>query len=158
MQIISIEVVFASGLKISDNATIDDSQQLHVSDRLVQLLLELDRTEAPPVITVTMDGQSVSVFQRAGQFVLSGEIPEVLPEATQSMCARFLAPFLVPTKDQRQQFGRFLHTLSAASLAGAVGFWHSTTTWTASTVLNELGLAIAFVVTFYRGMVSMKGE
>jgi len=158
MQIIEIEAVFASGLKIVDCATVDDSLHLDVSDRLLQLLREMDKTEALPVITATVNGQAVTIRRRGELLELGGDLPVQAQELPASACARLLEPFLAPTKDQRQQVGRFLHTLSAASLAGAVGFWHSTSAWTTGAVLNELGLAIAFVITFYQGMVSMKGE
>jgi hypothetical protein len=158
MRLIEIAFDFPSGMSISDTATIDDTSTVYVSERLLQVLRVMDLTEAPPAVTVMLDGQCVEVSQRGESFEVCCDITAQLSEPPPAIGARLLAPFLEPTKDQRQQFGRFLHTISAASLVGAVGFWHSTSVWTTSAVLNELGLAVAFVVTLYRGMVSMKGE
>ena len=62
------------------------------------------------------------------------------------------------TKDQRQQFGRFAHTLSAASIVGAVGYWHSTQVWTVAAAANVALLLVLFVLLFSAGMDSMNGE
>jgi len=62
------------------------------------------------------------------------------------------------SKDQRQQFGRFCHALSVASRVSFVGYWHSTSSWTWSAILNEAALAAIIVLTFTEGMDSMNGE
>jgi hypothetical protein len=45
---------------------------------------------------------------------------------TRLRLAAGLQPFITPAKDQRQQVGRFCHTLAAAAFLEAVGVWHST--------------------------------
>ncbi|CAD6556548.1 hypothetical protein LMG28727_06135 [Paraburkholderia kirstenboschensis] len=69
-----------------------------------------------------------------------------------------LQPFLDPSNDQRQQFGRFCHTLAAAAFLGAVGVWHSTKAWTAADIKLEVSLVASFMLTFVQGMISIKGE
>jgi hypothetical protein len=58
-----------------------------------------------------------------------------------------------PTKDQRQQNGRFLHTLSASSIGGAVGYVHSRSSWDLPTVIGAISLAAVGLVLWY-----MEGE
>ncbi|WP_147309881.1 hypothetical protein [Paraburkholderia sp. BL6669N2] len=53
-------------------------------------------------------------------------------------------------------FGRFCHALTVASLVSFVGYWHSTSSWTWSAILNEAALAAIIVLTFTEGMDSMK--
>jgi hypothetical protein len=88
--------------------------------------------------------------------VLKGTL-ESLPQPA-AWWLRILQAFVPQTRDQRQQFGRLMHTLSAAALIGAIGFWHSTSAWTGGNILSEANLVLAFVITYYEGMVSMKGE
>jgi hypothetical protein len=87
--------------------------------------------------------------------VLDGE-PET--SVADSFWSRLVSIFRSPTRDQRQQLGRFCHSVSVAALAGAVGLWHSTTNWTFSNVFNEAVLTVVFLLAFYEGMVSMNGE
>jgi hypothetical protein len=63
-----------------------------------------------------------------------------------------------PTKDQRQQNGRLLHTLSAASIVGAVGYAHSASSWDLLTAVNTIALAAIGLVLWYCGYFNMKGE
>jgi hypothetical protein len=71
---------------------------------------------------------------------------------------RFLHPIALPTKDQRQQNGRFMQTLSAASIVGAVGYAHSAVRWDLPTLLNTASLALLGVVLWYAGLLAMKGD
>ncbi|PVX85770.1 hypothetical protein [Paraburkholderia unamae] len=75
MEIIRIEVTFASGMTITDTVSIDTSQRLHVSERLQQLLREMDKTEALPVITCVIAGRIVEVSRRGDLFEILGELP-----------------------------------------------------------------------------------
>ncbi|WP_427308732.1 hypothetical protein [Cupriavidus sp. H39] len=63
-----------------------------------------------------------------------------------------------PTKEQRQQSGRFAHTLSAAALIGASGYVGSSRAWNLSAVADVLSLIAIGVVLFLVGAVLSKGD
>lgn len=65
---------------------------------------------------------------------------------------------IAPTKDQRQQSGRFAHTLSAAAVIGAAGYVGSGRVWTLSAVTDVLSLVGIGVVLFFVGAVLSKGD
>lgn len=157
MEIVDLVVEYPSGLSISDRATyVADLKIVHPSMRLAMILLELDATEAPPTAFAVFDGGEVELeAQLDGTFQVTGEVPETVPVET-----GFIATLLARawTKDQRQQFGRFAHTLSAASLVGAIGYWHSTDDWSLHASLSVAFLIVACVILFVQGMKSMNGE
>lgn len=155
MKIISVVVEFATGMEITDGASLDpDSMTVHISDRLRRVLRDPESTEPPPRITAQVDDSRVPVISSDGQFIVRESVARSAPRSPRSF-RRFGHAW---SKEQRQQFGRFSHTLSAASIVGAVGYWHSTGTWTISAVLNEAVLVFLFVILFLRGMDSMNGE
>ncbi|HEX7934164.1 MAG TPA: hypothetical protein VF573_13975 [Paraburkholderia sp.] len=157
MEIIDIRVEYASGMTIADRAAfLPDLGEVCLSERLAALVREFAMTEAPPKVSATIRGRSVVLDQGVdGRFTMPKGASELLPVPVWWL--RVLQASIPKTKDQWQQFGRFMHTLSAASLIGAIGFWHSTSSWTASNILSEVNLLLAFVITYYEGMVSMKG-
>lgn len=63
-----------------------------------------------------------------------------------------------PTKEQRQQSGRFAHTLSAAALIGASGYVGSSDVWTLGALTDVLSLVGVGVVLFLVGAVLSKGD
>ncbi|MEM5314160.1 hypothetical protein [Paraburkholderia sp. JHI869] len=157
MQIIKIEIEFPGGPAIADSAAWnEDTGEMWVSERLKQIVRELEVTEAPPEVTATCRGQTVSLkSMKDGNFILAqGEVIHSSP----TVAGQIRHLFRNPTKDQRQQFGRFLHTLSAGSVIGAVGFWHSTTQWTFQNAFAEANLCFAGVILFYIGILCMDGE
>lgn len=159
MEILDIRVAFASGMTITDRATfIPELAEVCPSERLASVLREFALTEAPPQISATIRGHSVELESGVGGNLIVPQDALDLSPVPSAWWLRILKAFVPQTKDQRQQFGRLMHTLSAASLIGAIGFWHSTSSWTAGNILSEVNLFLAFVITYYEGMVSMKGE
>jgi hypothetical protein len=158
MEIIEIRLEYASGMTVTDRATfVPDLAEICTSERLASLVREFSVTEAPAKVSATIRGQLIELDQRVGgNFSVPKGALESPPEPGRWL--RGLQAFVPQTKDQRQQFGRLMHTLAAASLIGAIGFWHSTSSWTASNILSEVNLVLAFLITYYEGMVSMKGE
>lgn len=157
MELIDLSVEYPSGMTITDSASyLREMQQVFASERLQTILVDLTVSEAPPVVTALIDGATVRLDQRTdGSF----SVGETLSATTsQGIGYLFLQPFLDPTKDQRQQFGRFCHTLAAAAFLGAVGVWHSMQVWTFVEVKLEASLVLSFVITFFQGMRSTKGE
>jgi hypothetical protein len=160
VEIIEVFVEYPSGITISDRATLMPAlDQVNISGRLASVIREFSITEAAPVISGRAAGRSLTLEANAdGTLHVVATTGDVSMSESGDFPSRLLALIRSPTKDQRQQFGRFLHTLSAASLIGSIGFWHSTANWTASNILSEVNLMLAFVLTFYTGMVSMNGE
>ncbi|OLL27202.1 hypothetical protein BTH42_34125 [Burkholderia sp. SRS-W-2-2016] len=155
MEIVEISIEFPSGIVITDRATfVRDLGHVHLSERLRALLQRLGETEAPPKLTVCIDGAAVNADQRLdGSYFV--DVEALHGDIQNRGLARCLFGW---TKDQRQQFGRFCHSLTVVSVVGAVGIFHSATTWTTSERLNEAVLVLIVVVTFLQGMNSMNGE
>lgn len=157
MEIIEIVVEYPSGMSITDRATfIRDLDAVAPSERLASILRVFSTTEAPPAVSATIDGASVRLdAQVDGSFAVSRQ------NATPGKLRSAFLPLNVGhswSKDQRQQFGRYAHTLSAASVAGAVGYWHSTEVWTFAAAINIAALLALCVLLFLAGMASMNGE
>ena len=68
------------------------------------------------------------------------------------------AAVLGPTKEQRMQYGRFVHTLAASAVIGMVGYLAGKPGWSWASVLNVASLFITGVVLFAVGAVLSKGE
>lgn len=62
------------------------------------------------------------------------------------------------SKDQRQQFGRFCHTLTVSSIVGLVGYVHAISEFSIWTATNVAALVVIGVITYIVGMDSMNGE
>jgi hypothetical protein len=157
MEIVEIFVEYPSGMTITDRASFSrDADQVYPSERLQALLREFSITEAPPAVSAVIDAVTVQLDSRTdGSFSVGEAMRSSRPG---SAFARLLLLFSQPTKDQRQQFGRFCHTIAAAAFLGAVGVWHSTQIWTVESVKLEASLILGFVITFVRGMHSFRGE
>lgn len=158
MEIVDIFVEYPSGLSITDRATfIADRDQVCISGRLAFVIQHISQTESPP--RVSARGPDYSLQLEAwvdGTFHVASKLAD-RPD-TNGLWARLVEMVKSPTRDQRQQFGRFMHTLSAAALIGAISFWHTTSSWSVFNILSEVNLVLAFVLTLVVGMVSMNGE
>lgn len=157
MEIIEIRIEYPSGMSITDRASyLADAGHVYPSERLQAVLREFCISEAPPVASAVIDGANVQLQSRIdGSFAIGDSMGD---GSNRSFIAIAIQPFSKPTKDQRQQIGRFLHTLSAAAFLGAVGVWHSTSVWTFADIKLEVSLIGAFVLTFVQGMIAIKGE
>jgi len=157
MEIINIVVEYPSGMVITDRATfIRDLGSVAPSERLASILRELAVSEAPPSVTAIIDAVCVRLDARVdGSFAVT-RAKARLDTPRAGLFRLDLGHSW--SKDQRQQFGRFAHTLSAASVAGAVGYWHSADVWTLSVVWNVAALVLISVVLFLVGIDSMNGE
>jgi hypothetical protein len=157
MEIVDIFVEYPSGMSIADRATlIQQLETVAPSERLAAILRELAASEAPPAVTAMIGGVSVRLDARVdGTFSVSRDSASSKKSRSGYRLFNLGRSW---SKDQRQQFGRFAHTLSAASAAGAIGYGHSITVWTLAAVFNVSALVVLFVVLFLRGMDSMNGE
>jgi hypothetical protein len=156
MKPVNVTVKFPSGMTIIDTASYAARQRcVHVSSRLTAILREFSTTEAPPTITALIDGE-LCLLDQCGDDTLA--VTRVDDIDRFWLVRQIVQIVRRPSRDQRQQFGRFLHTLSTAAFIGAIGLWHATTQWTWPNVLNEADLVLAFVLSFVIGMISMDGE
>ncbi|MFM0756096.1 hypothetical protein [Paraburkholderia strydomiana] len=157
MEIIDIHIEYPSGMSITDRATyLADAGHVYPSERLHAVLREFSISEAPPVVSAVIGGVNMQLDSRTdGSFAIGD--PDC-DGRNESFFSIVLQPLSTPTKDQRQQFGRFCHTLAAAAFLGAIGVWHSTQVWTFADVKLEASLVAGFVLTFVQGMISIKGE
>jgi hypothetical protein len=157
MEIVDIVVEYPCGMTISERASyLRDADQVYLSERLQAVIREFSISEAPPAVSAVIDGATVELDIRTDGSFSVGDVIGAGKE--DSLIGLLLQPFLNPTKDQRQQVGRFCHTLAAAAFLGAVGVWHSTQVWTVADVKLEASLVASFVLTFIQGMISIKGE
>jgi len=73
------------------------------------------------------------------------------------LLAELRAAFVAPTLKQREAYGRFAHTLAAASVIGAVTIMFTEDgAW--STTARVTGLIVAGVTCFLTGALLSKGE
>ncbi|MGF6649608.1 hypothetical protein OKW34_000170 [Paraburkholderia youngii] len=149
MRLAKVKVEYSCGTTITERVTLDpETGQVHLPPRLHALLEVMDETECLPSFELEHDGFPVAVTVDS-----NGSRKIVIPEQ-QSGFLRVLKP----TKDQRQQNARFMHTLSAASIGGLVGFVHASSAFDLPTVLGAVSLAVVGVLLWYAGFLNMKGD
>ncbi|WP_345817768.1 hypothetical protein AAGS40_29575 (plasmid) [Paraburkholderia sp. PREW-6R] len=150
MKLANVKVEYSCGTTITDRVTLDPATgQVHLPPRLQTLLHVMDETECSPSFVLEYNGSSFPVTVDPDGFRKIGE-----PDDPKSA----LEQLVNPTKDQRQQNARFLHTLSAASIGGLVGYVHAASRLDSTTIAGTAILAIVAVLLWYVGFVEMKGE
>lgn len=154
MKIARVKVEYTCGLTLVERATLEvGSGQVHLPPRLVALLHKMEETEVFPVLSVEYNGHVPPVaVSETGGYVVN------IPAESGSAVRRLLHSIAYPSKDQRQQNGRFLHTLAAASIGGAVGYAHSAASWDLQTIVGTASLAGLGVLLWYAGFEAMKGD
>jgi len=116
-------------------------------------MAKMDESECSPAFSLEYLGYVLPVESGPeGTFNVS------LPETVAFGFRRVLHSVVYPTKDQRQQNGRLLHTFSAAPIVGAAGYAHAAAQWDLPTVLNTASLACLGVILWYAGFLAMKGD
>jgi hypothetical protein len=155
MEFVDVVVEYPSGLTITDRANLArDKGHVYPSAKLVTAMFILSRVEASAAASALVDGNIVQLDrQPEGYFTIGRTLTPAKPV---SMLGRILRPFVDPTDDQRQQFGRFCHAMCASAFLGAAGLWYATDVWTRENLRLEISLVVAVVITFVRGMLSMR--
>ena len=154
MKLAKVKIEYSSGTTIVDRATLDPATgQVHLAPRLLGLLSKMDESECSPAFSLEYRGHVLPVTP-----VVNGGYVVSLPTDPPPGIRQILHAIATPAKDQRQQNGRYLHTLSAASIGGTVGYVHSASSWDLSTVVGASILASLGVVLWYAGYHAMKGE
>jgi hypothetical protein len=154
MKLAKVKVEYTGGTTITERVMLNpDTGHVQLPPRLHSLMNAMDGTECSPSFTLEYKGVVVPVERESdNSFKVT-----ISPEAD-SGARQLLQAIASPTKEQRLQNGRFAHTLSAASIGGAVGYAHSTSGWDTQTLLGTLALGGLGVVLWYAGLYIMKGE
>ncbi|QTB53462.1 hypothetical protein [Burkholderia pseudomallei] len=157
MQFVDVCIEYPSGVTIIDRGSYDaDLGMVYVSARVRAVLAVVHDSEPPPTITASWDGNDAKLIQSTGD---SFAVVSVVPPAASSRSR--LGTRLVRaswSKDQRQQFGRFCHTLTVSSIVGLVGYVHAISEFSIWTAMNVAALVVIGVITYIVGMDSMNGE
>ncbi|WP_321794795.1 hypothetical protein [Caballeronia sp. J97] len=154
MKLAKVKVEYTCGLTLVDKVTLDVATgAVSLPPRLRALMAEMEKSEYPPAIVLDYRGRDLSVrLTDDGAFFI-----DLLPEPDEGVVQHLKHSLSFPTENQRQQNARYLHTLSAASLGGAVALWHSTRTWDAAAVVNLTCLVVFAVVLWIIGFRHMDG-
>ncbi|CAN7804937.1 hypothetical protein LJR267_010559 [Paraburkholderia hospita] len=153
MKLAKVKVEYTGGTTITERVTLDPATgQVTLPPRLHALLKAMDETECSPVFGLEYGGMVLPVAVSEGTYKVS------IPTEPESGIGHILNAIVYPSKDQRQQNGRYLHTLSAASIGGAVGYAHAAPTLDFQTLVGAVGLAGLGILLWYVGFRAMKGE
>jgi hypothetical protein len=154
MKLAKVKVEYTGGTTITERVTLDPATgKVTLPPRLHALLRTMDESECSPAFGLSYDGFTLPVsLQTDGSYAVT------IPALPQPGFQRMVNAIAYPSRDQRQQNARYLHTLSAASLAGFVGFVHAATTANLPTVSEAVSLVVVGVVLWYVGFLAMKGE
>jgi hypothetical protein len=154
MKLATVKVEYTCGLTLTDRVTLDvTTGELQLPPRLLEVMTTVGKTECSPAFSLEYLGYVLPVKNGTnGRFDVS------LPPAPPSGFRRALHSISYPTRDQRQQNGRLLHTLAAASIVGAVGYAHAAVQWDWVAVFNTATLAGIGVILWYQGFSAMKGD
>jgi len=154
MKLATIKLEYTCGLTLTDRVALDgDTGDIVLPPRLVAVMAKIGESECLPAFSIQYEGFTLPVEGSAGS-----SYKVYLPVVAPFGFPRLLQPIARPTKDQRQQNGRFLQTFSAASILGAVGYVHSAAQWDLSAMLNTTSLAALRVILWYAGLLAMKGD
>jgi hypothetical protein len=154
MKLAKVKIEYSSGTTIVDRVTLDPTTgQVHLAPRVLWLLGKMEESERAPSFTLEYKGYVLPVTAHPdGTYVVP------IPRDMGPGLGDRLYAIANPSKDQRQQNGRYLHTLSAASIGGAVGYAHSSAAWDGPTVVGTAALVGLGVVLWYAGFLHMKGD
>jgi hypothetical protein len=154
MKLAKVKVEYTGGTTITERVTLDPATgQVHLPPRLRALMEKMDETECSPAFGLEYMGFVLPVSVLA-----DGTYNVSIPIQPQAGIRQVLNAIAYPAKDQRQQNGRYLHTLSAASIGGAVGYVHAASAVDVQTVVSAASLAGLGVLLWYVGFRAMKGE
>jgi hypothetical protein len=154
MKLAKVKVEYTGGTTITERVTLDpETGKVTLPPRLQALLKTMDDSECSPAFGLYFDGFVLPV-----RVLADGSYGVDLPTEPQAGFRRVMNSITYPSKDQRQQNARYLHTLSAASIGGLVGYVHAASTMDVSTVTGTAILAALGVLLWYAGFVGMKGD
>jgi hypothetical protein len=154
MKLAKVKVEYTGGTTITERVTLNPATgEVYLPPRLRALMEKMDETECSPAFGLEYKGFVLPVA------VLSdGTYKVSIPVAPQPGIRQVFNAIAYPSKDQRQQNARFLHTLSAASIGGFVGYVHASSSLDFQTIVGATILAIVGVLLWYVGFIGMEGD
>ncbi|RQR26341.1 hypothetical protein DIE23_30035 [Burkholderia sp. Bp9143] len=157
MQFVDVCIEFPSGTTIIDRGSYDDQLgMVYVSSRVRACLAVAQESESPPEITASWDGYEAKlIHSTGGSFAVVSVVPPAASPRSRLGARLVRASW---SKDQRQQFGRFCHTLTVSSIVGVVGYVHAISEFSIWAAMNVAALVVIGVITYVIGMDSMNGE
>ncbi|MCA8205207.1 hypothetical protein LGM71_29645 [Burkholderia sp. AU33545] len=157
MEFVDVRVEFPSGLTVVDRGSYDSDEQIvFISVQMRELLIAVKEMEPPPVVTATWGGFEATLVQGTADSFDVASVTELAAEPRSRLSARLVRASW--SKDQRQQFGRFCHTLTVSSIVGLVGYVHAIAEFSIWAAMNVAALVVIGVITYVIGMDSMNGE
>jgi len=154
MKLAKVKVEYTGGTTITERVTLDPATgQVLLPPRLRALMEKMDESECSPAFGLEYKGFVLPVAVLA-----DGTYQVSMPAEPQSGIRQVLNAVAYPSKDQRQQNARYLHTLSAASLGGFVGYVHTSSSLDFQTIVGATILAVVGVLLWYVGFIGMKGD
>ena len=157
MEFVDVRVEFPSGLTVVDRGSYDSDEQIvFISVPMRELLIAVKEMEPPPVVTATWGGFEATLIQGTADSFDVASVTELAAEPRSRLSARLVRASW--SKDQRQQFGRFCHTLTVSSIVGLVGYVHAIAEFSIWAAMNVAALVVIGVITYVIGMDSMNGE
>jgi len=147
--LIKVTFTCTSGEETTGKAQYDRASGLVTLPGSFQALVEQARAAGIGCALVAHeDGFQLPLVHQAGAAYRMDR--SLLPQAWKAV--------VEPTKEQRQQSGRFAHTLSAAAVIGAAGYLGTNHTWSVRAVTDVMGLVGIGVVLFFAGAILSTGE
>lgn len=154
MKLANARIEYPCGTIIIDRVSLDvRTGEVLVPPRLKHMMEEMDKNETSSTFSVEYQGRVLAVaVDTTGR--LRVKVPDV-GTATRLIDWRSVA---FPSKDQRQQNGRLLHMLSAASFVGAVFSALSTSNWNAHAIARTGSLTISALLLAAVGFYCIKED
>lgn len=123
MKLVPVTIRYSCGTIINDRVSLDlETRAVHFSTHLTVMLLEMEKTEAAPMISISLNGCNLPVIHGSdGKLTLGAESDRMHVGALRSISH--------PNRRQRHANGHLAHLLSVASFAGACWSASSVTTW-----------------------------
>jgi hypothetical protein len=154
VKLATVKVEYTCGQTLTDRVTLDaKTGEILLPPRLIGVMAKMADSECLPAFSLQYGGYVLPV-EAGAKSSYKVQLPVIAPFGFR----RLLHPIAQPTKDQRQQNGRFLQTLSAAAIVGAIGYVHAAGQWDLSTLLNTASLSVLGVILWYAGLLAMKGD
>lgn len=159
MQIVAIIVKDASGMTISDRGTFTaQDSRVQVSPGLARVMQMFAHARVPPTVCAYVDGHLMRLMHLEGDMFLVAGAEPADSRGHRAFWRDFVRLVQSPGREQRRQFGRYMHTLAAASIVGAVAYCYASPYGSAVNLVNEANLLLAALVSLYAGLVAMNGE
>jgi hypothetical protein len=139
MKLANAKIQYPCGMIITDRVSLDvQTGEVLVPPRLRDIMGEMEKSETSSTFSVEYRGRVLAVAVDA-----TGKLRVKFPDVNTATRRSDLRSLAFPSKDQRQQNGRFLHMLSAASFVGAALSALCTSNWNAHAIAQTGSLLVS---------------